>query len=166
MIKFRHYINTPIDKIEMHFLKTQNLQPFIWFRYTDDIEIYFFLYTFLFCTQENSLNKFIEELNQFLPNLRFTNETSKEKVALYHDEVVKNLFTLPPIISYCSAKNTSSYLVQAKWHSLGRKAGCYKGSNPRCLVCESIKENDKINHHLDFNDKCLIYLLSCKVCKK
>lgn len=30
----------------------------------------------------NSLNTFIEELNLFLPNLKFTSEISKEKVAL------------------------------------------------------------------------------------
>ena len=43
------------------------------------------------------------------------------------------------------------------------------------VKCLSIKETDtsrsfqtkqkyKINHHLNYNDKCLIYLLSCKIC--
>ena len=47
----------------------------------------------------------------------------------------------------------------------------------RCLVFNNIEETDsftstvkeepfKINHHLFCNDKCLIYLLTCKVCKK
>ena len=47
----------------------------------------------------------------------------------------------------------------------------------RCLVCSNIEETDtftstvtresfKINRHLCCNDKCLIYLLTCKVCKK
>ena len=47
----------------------------------------------------------------------------------------------------------------------------------KCLVCNNIEETDtftstitgesfKINHHLCCNDKCLIYLLNCKVFKK
>ena len=43
----------------------------------------------------------------------------------------------------------------------------------RILVCNNIEETGtftgesfKINHHLCCNEKCLIYLLTCKVCKK
>lgn len=39
----------------------------------------------------NSLNTFIEELNLFLPNLKFTSEISKEKVALLGLSVKKML---------------------------------------------------------------------------
>ena len=58
-----------------------------------------------------------------------------------------------------------------------RKRGSYKRGNLICLVCNNIEETDtftstvtgvsfKINHHLCYNDKCLIYLWTCKVCKK
>ena len=53
--------------------------------------------------------------------------------------------------------------------------GCSKCRSKRCQVCINVSETDtfesfhikrqfKINHHLDCNDKCLIYLLSCKIC--
>ena len=58
-----------------------------------------------------------------------------------------------------------------------RKRGSYKCGNLRCLVWNNIKETEtftsavseesfKINHHLCCDDKCLIYLLTCKLCKK
>ena len=56
-----------------------------------------------------------------------------------------------------------------------RKVGSAKYNGKRCLVCLNINETDtfqsfqakqkyKINHHLNCNDKCFIYFLSCKVC--
>ena len=92
---------------------------------------------------------------------------------LYQDESVKRVFTPPSMVSYRTARKLSSYLVRAKLYPLERKRGSYKCGNLRCLVCNNIEETDtftresfKINHHLCCNDKCLIYLLTCKVCKK
>ena len=62
-----------MDEVETEFLKSQELQPFLWLRYIDDI---FFLCTH--GTQE--LDPFLNELNKFHPNLRFTYETLKERV--------------------------------------------------------------------------------------
>ena len=67
--------------------------------------------------------------------------------------------------------------ICAKLYALERKRGFCKCGNLRWLVFDSIEETDtfastvtgesfKINHHLCCNDKCLIYLLTCKVCKK
>ena len=60
---------------------------------------------------------------------------------------------------------------------LGRKVNSFKFVNSRCLVCKNIRKIDiisttvreepfKIDHHLGCSDKCLIYLLTCKVCKE
>ena len=95
---------------------------------------------------------------------------------LYQDEYDKRVFTPPPMVSYRSARKLSSYLVRAKLYPLERKRGSYKCGNLRCLVCNNIAETDtftstvtresiKINHVCS-NDKCLIYILTCKVCKK
>ena len=62
-----------MDEVETEFLKSQELQPFLWLRYIDDI---FFIWTH--GTQE--LDSFLNELNKFHPNLSFTYETSKERV--------------------------------------------------------------------------------------
>ena len=94
---------------------------------------------------------------------------------LHEDESVQQLVTPPPMFSYCSARKLSSYLVRAKLYPSKRKRGYYKCGNLRCLVCNNIEKTDiftitgesfKINHDLCSNDKCLVYLLTCKVCKK
>ena len=81
------------------------------------------------------------------------------------------------MVSYRSPRKLSSYLVRAKLYPFERKRGSYKCGNLRCLICNNIEEADtftstvtresfKINHYFRCNDKCLIYLLTCKVCKK
>ena len=62
-----------MDEVETEFLKSQELQPFLWLRYIDDI---FFIWTH--GTQE--LDSFLNELKKFHPNLSFTYETSEERV--------------------------------------------------------------------------------------
>ena len=68
-----------------------------------------------------------------------------------------------------------SFLVRFKVYALERKVGSGKCNGKRCQVCLNIIETDtfdsfqtkqkyKINHHLKCNNKCLIYLLPCKVC--
>ena len=60
---------------------------------------------------------------------------------------------------------------------LEKNRGSHKCGNLRCLVCNNTEQTDtftsfvtsesfKINHHICCNDKLLIYLLICKVCKK
>ena len=58
-----------MDEVETEFLKSQELQPFIWLHYIDDI---FFIWTH----GEEKLTQFLNELNNFHSNLKFTYETS------------------------------------------------------------------------------------------
>ena len=94
---------------------------------------------------------------------------------MYVDPETKRVFTLAPFISFRNARNLKRFLVRSKVYPLERKVGSAKCNGKRCLVCLNINETDtfesfqtkqkyKINHHLNCNDKCLIYLLSCKVC--
>ena len=53
-----------MDKTETDFLKMQELQPFVWSTH-----------------REAELKKFMEGPNNFLPNLRFTYDSSKKRVA-------------------------------------------------------------------------------------
>ena len=62
-----------MDEMKTSFLKTQQLQPFIWLRYIDDI---FFIWTH----GEEQLKLFLKDLNEFHPNLKFTYETSQNSV--------------------------------------------------------------------------------------
>ena len=94
---------------------------------------------------------------------------------LYADEEVKKVFSSALFVSFRSTRNLKSYLVRSKIYPLERKVGSEKCKSKRCLVCLNVSETDvfqsfqtkeqyKINHQLNCNDKCLIYLLSCKVC--
>ena len=58
-----------MDEIETDFFKSQELQPFLWLRYIDDI-------FFLWAHGEEKLTQFLKELNNFNSNLKFTYETS------------------------------------------------------------------------------------------
>ena len=62
-----------MNKTETDFLKTQELQPFVWLRYIDDI-------FFIWMHGEAELKKFMEGLNNFLPKFKFTYESSKKKL--------------------------------------------------------------------------------------
>ena len=58
-----------LDEIETEFLKSQELKSFLWLRYINDI---FFIWTH----GEEKLTQFLNELNDFHSNLKFTYETS------------------------------------------------------------------------------------------
>ena len=65
--------------------------------------------------------------------------------------------------------------MRSKVYPLERTAGSSKCGSKRYQVYLNVSETDvfesfqtkrqyKINYHHDYNDKCLIYLLSCKIC--
>ena len=62
-----------MDEVETKILKSQELQPFLWLCYIDDI---FFIGTH----GAQELDSFLNELNKIHPNLSFTYETSEESV--------------------------------------------------------------------------------------
>ena len=71
----------------------------------------------------------------------------------------------------------SSYLVGAKLYPLHCKVGSKKCAKNCCEVCDYVTDTDtftstvtgesfKINHQLNCDDRCIIYLLTCKQCQK
>ena len=69
-----------MDRVEQDFLETQELQPLLWLRYIGD---FFFIWTH----GKEELKKFMEKFNNFIPNLRFTYESS-EKSILFLDLII------------------------------------------------------------------------------
>ena len=67
------YACTFMDHIETEFLKMQEIKSWFWKRFIDDI---FFMWT----EGEESLEKFLEDLNKSHPNLEFTYKKSKDKI--------------------------------------------------------------------------------------
>ena len=70
-----------MDKVEREFLEAENIKPWVWLRYTVDI---FFIWT----KSGNKLESFLQRLNTFHPNLKFTHEKSKTS-AHFLDVVVR-----------------------------------------------------------------------------
>ena len=80
--------------MENQFLKIEQIQPWIWFRYTD----IFFIKT----ASEKELDDFLERLNNFHSNLKFTDERSREEtnfldvtIRVNHGEFITNLYCKP-----------------------------------------------------------------------
>ena len=101
----------------------------------------------------------------------------KHSKHLYASPEVKSVFTHLPFVSFRSVRNLRSHLVRSKLYPQERTVGSFKCNNPRCLTCKNVQECDtftshvtkeafKINHRFNCNSKCLVYLLSCKVCGK
>ena len=68
-------------------------------------------------------------------------------------------------------------IVRAKLYPSERTVGSVQYKWKRCHTCHNVKETEiftsattgktfKINHKLNSNDKCLVYLLKCNVCLK
>ena len=95
---------------------------------------------------------------------------------LYMDNEVKRVFTPKPMISFQNARKISSYLVRAKLYPTKRSVGSYKCGGRRYDVCINVNETSTftstatgetyiINHRFNFNERCLVYLLTCNKCK-
>ena len=96
---------------------------------------------------------------------------------LYMSREAKAVFSSGPMVSFRNARRISSYSVRPKLYPLERFVGSKQCKKRRCKFCTNVTETDtfsstvtgetfQINHELNCDDKCLIYLLKCKVCKK
>ena len=96
---------------------------------------------------------------------------------LYMNEEVKNLFLPGHMASFRGVRKLSSYLMRAKIYPFHRKVGPKKCAKNHCEVCDYVTDTDtftstvtgesfKINHQLNCDDRCIIYLLTCKQCQK
>ena len=93
------------------------------------------------------------------------------------NEEAKKVFTPGPMNSFRSARKLSSYLVRAKLYPIEKTVGAFKCNRKRCRTCLNVNKTDtftstttgetyKINHQFNCNGKCLVCLLTCKVCLK
>ena len=95
---------------------------------------------------------------------------------LYQDEEVKRVFPPAPFVSFRTARTLRSHLVRAKVYPVQeRLVGSRKCFRNPCQVCRNVVKTDifqsfvdkkvyKINNRFTCSDKCLVYLLSYKVC--
>ena len=123
-----------------------------------------------FTGKSSNKNKGVPFVLTYHPLLKKVNYIIRIHIhLLYMNEEVKKVFQPGPMVSFGSPRNLNSYLVRAKLYLMERK----KGS--RCRVCLNVSETEtftstvthtsyKINYSFDYNDKCLIYRLTCKTC--
>ena len=62
-----------VDYIETEFLKYQEIKPWLWKRFIDNI-------VFIWTDTEENIDKLLEDLNKFHSDLRFPYEKSREKI--------------------------------------------------------------------------------------
>ena len=115
---------------------------------------------------------------KYHPLLKLLSSIVNNNIYLLHmDQEVQRTFILQPMVSYRSARKLSSYLVGAKLCPTERKVGSCKCNGKHFEVCKNVLEtgtftcsNDqttyKINHKVDCNEKCLVYLITCNKCLK
>ena len=63
-----------MDRVEQSFLETQELQPLLWLKYSDDIFV-------IWTRGKEELKKFMKKFNNFTPNLRFKYESSEKSIS-------------------------------------------------------------------------------------
>ena len=63
-----------MDRVEQDLLETQELQPLLWLRFTDDI-------IFIWTHRIEELKTFIGKFNNFTPNLRFAYKSSEKSIS-------------------------------------------------------------------------------------
>ena len=98
-----------MDYVETELLKTEAIKPWLWKRFVDDI---FFIWT----DSEENLNKFLKDLNEFHPNLKFTYEKSKEKIN-FLDLVIKLKDGKIVTDLYCKPTDSHQYLNYDSCHA-------------------------------------------------
>ena len=91
-----------MDYVENQFLKNGQIQPWIRFGYIDDT---FFIWT----ASESKLDDFLERLNNFHPNLKFTHERSKEEINFLDVTVTVNHGKFITAL-YCKPTDGHQYL--------------------------------------------------------
>ena len=86
-----------MDKVESAFLESENTKPWVWMRYIDDI---FFIWT----ESEDELDGFLQRLNAFHPNLKFTHDKSEVSINI-SDVTVSISGEVVETDLYCKATN-------------------------------------------------------------
>ena len=91
---------------------------------------------------------------------------------LYMNDEIKDTFTPALTVSFRTSRKLSSYLFRAKLYLL--KTTVERNAvKKRCEVCKNVQNSDtfrssvtsetfKFNHQLTCDDKCLVYLCTCK----
>ena len=101
-----------MGKVETEFLETQRDKPFWWVSNIDNI-------FFIWANSQEKLKVFLEDLNKFHPNLKFTSDSSEENVA-FLDLKVKLKQSKTETDLHVNSTNRHQYLhiLPYSWNTL------------------------------------------------
>ena len=126
--------------------------------------------------QQNKMENGIRLVVTYNPAFsNFSTTLRKNFNAFYSDAEVRTVLTPSRFVAYRNAQILKSFLVRSKVYLLGRFMGSSKCGSKSCQVCLNVSETNifesfqtkkqyTINHHLNCDNKCLIYLFRCKIC--
>ena len=125
-----------MDRVETEFLSKESLQPWVWLRYIDDI---FFVWTH----GESELESFLERLNGFHPSLRFTHESSRDKIS-FLDVTISNDNGIFSSDLYCKPTDCHQFLDFGSSHPLHiKKSIVYSQALRIKRLCSSQRDFEK-----------------------
>ena len=88
-------------------------------------------------------NKGIPFVVTYHPKLKNLSKIIKDNLyLLYINDEIKKTFTPSPMISFCSSRNISNYIVRARLYPLEMTVGSSKCGKKRCELCDVISETD------------------------
>ena len=123
--------------LEQRFLTTQTLKPLHYFRFIDDILIFW-------THSPKNLDTFIQDLNSFHPTIKFTHERSEEKATFLDIDIYKGpRFAESGILdikTHIKPTNKFQYLYYTSSHPRAMKTSVLKGEMHRFLRSTSNKE--------------------------
>ena len=97
-----------MSEFEARFIESQQNKPLVWFRYIDDI---FFIWTH----GEDKLKTFLEHLESFDPNLKFSHESRKESLPFLDLKVKLSKGKIDTDL-YIKNTDTHQYLHYTSFH--------------------------------------------------
>ena len=126
-----------MDKFKIDFLKTQKFQPFVWFRYIDDV---FFIWTH----GKEELESFIKELNSFIDHIKFTFESNKENINFLENINLSNSHLL-----------TNMYIKPTDCHQYLDYSSSYSNHIKRSIFyCQSLRAKRLFSLESEFLKPC------------
>ena len=108
-----------MDHLENEMLSKWAVQPWLWWRYIDDI---FFIWT----KSEKELDEFMTHMNSYHPNIRFTYEKSQDKINFLDMTVHKTNGRLLTDL-YCKPTDGHQYLHSKSCHPFHLKKSIVYG---------------------------------------
>ena len=130
------YAGIFMDKLESDFLKSQELTPLLWYRYIDDT---FFIWTH----GEEKLAIFLNDLNNYHPNIKFTIESNKDHIPILYLSVKLSCNKLSTDL-YVKSTDRHQYLHYTSSHpEHTKKSVVYSQALRLSRICSKEKDFEK-----------------------